>query len=110
MDEKEVLNQLIYAHLSFAPGNVYWAKTNKYTSGEPASKDKTVSKGRRERTSAHPIEAIGQTSKGRSFQLASCRPPLSAQRTHEGGPRLPMFFGFNTARGNVKAFCIGGVL
>src|SRR6266446_4497613 len=93
VDEKEVLNQLIYAHLSFAPGNVYWAKTNKYTSGEPASKDITVSKGRREQTSAHPIEAIGQTSKGRSFQFASCRPLLSAQCTMKAAHACQCFLG-----------------
>ncbi len=23
---------------------------------------------------------------------------------------MPVFFGFNTARGNMKAFCVGGVL
>ena len=90
---------------------MYWARLiNTLRENLPAKIKRSVKKGRREQTSAHPIEAIGQTSKGRSFQLASCRPPLSAQRTHEGGPRLPMFFGFNTARGNVKAFCIGGVL
>ena len=55
----------------------------------------------------HPLSQVSQTSKGRSFQLASCRPPLPAQRTREGGPHLLMSFGFNTTRGIVRRSALG---
>jgi len=48
-----------------------------------------------------------QTSKGRSLQLALCRPPLPTQRTNKGGPHKRMSFGFNTARGSVKCSALG---
>ncbi len=46
---------------------------------------------------------MGQTSKGRSFQLASCQPPLSAQRTCEGGPHLPMSFWVQHSKGEYES-------
>jgi hypothetical protein len=50
------------------------------------------------RNERFPFELKGQTSKGRSFQLASCRPPLSTQRTMKAAHACTMSFGFNTAR------------
>lgn len=53
----------------------------------------------------------GQTSKGRSFQLASSLPPLPAQRTRLGAAHAEsMPFGFNTDQGEYEAFSVGGVL
>ena len=51
-----------------------------------------------------------QTSKGRSFQLASCRPPLSAQRNRNRRPTLANVFWVRHSKGEFEAFCIGGVL
>jgi len=58
----------------------------------------------------HLLSQVGQTSKGRSFQLASCRPPLSAQRTRKGGPQLVNVFWVQHNKGDCEAFCTGGVL
>ena len=110
VDEKEVLNQLIYAHLSFAPGNVYWARLiNTLRENLLAKIKRSVKVGENEHLPIPLRQLVRHPKEGR-FNSHRVDPRFPPSAPHEGGPRLPMFFGFNTARGNVKAFCIGGVL
>jgi hypothetical protein len=57
----------------------------------------------------HPlIHWQDQTSKGRSFQLASCQPPLSAQRTKSMVAHANQcFLGSTWQRGNIKRSALG---